>query len=188
MRYTLSMTFFALACAMATAPLAAQTTMSDSDYMAKVKAAAPASVVQGAQVVQMQPDGSMKTLQAGTNGFTCMVVPPGDAMCADANAMAWAKAFMSKATPPDAIGFAYMLAGDNGASNTDPWAKAKTADNHWVVTGPHVMILGPAAKTMGYPTAADPDPTRPYVMWADTPYAHVMIPVSTQPATATTPP
>ena len=41
-----------------------------------------------------------------------------------------------------------MLAGDTGASNTDPWATEKTADNHWIETGSHVMIVGAAAKTM----------------------------------------
>jgi len=179
MRYTLALTILALAFGIAAVPAGAQTSgMSDSDYMAKIKTAAPASVVQGAHIVQMQADGSMKTLQAGTNGFTCMVLPPGDAMCADQNAMAWAKAMMSKTPPPDGVGFAYMLGGDNGASNTDPYATGKTSGNHWVVTGPHVMILGPTAKTMGYPTTADPDPAKPYVMWPDTPYAHLMIPVS----------
>jgi len=187
MRYTLALTILALAFGIAAVPAGAQTSgMSESDYMAKIKAAAPASVVQGAHIVEMQADGSMKTLQAGENGFTCMVVPPGDAMCADQNAMAWAKAMMSKTTPPDGVGFAYMLGGDNGASNTDPYATGKTSDNHWVVTGPHVMILGPAAKTMGYPMTADADPTKPYVMWPDTPYAHLMLPVS-MPA-GTTPP
>ena len=39
------------------------------------------------------------------------------------------------------------------------------------------MILGPAAKTLGYPRTPDADPTKPYVMWAGTPYEHVMIPV-----------
>jgi hypothetical protein len=29
----------------------------------------------------------------------------------------------------------------------------------------------------GYPTSADPDTTKPYVMWAGTPYAHLMIPM-----------
>jgi hypothetical protein len=183
MRYTLSLPVLALAFGIVSVPAAAQTTgMSDSDYMAKIKAAAPPAVVQGANIVQMQADGSMKTLQSGTNGFTCMVLPPGDAMCADQNAMAWAKAMMSKGTPPDAVGFAYMLAGDTGASNTDPYAKAKTADNHWVVTGPHVMILGASVKTMGYPMSADPDVTKPYVMWPNTPYAHLMVPVSMQAA------
>jgi hypothetical protein len=30
---------------------------------------------------------------------------------------------------------------------------------------------------VGYPKTADPDPTKPYVMWPGTPYEHVMIPV-----------
>lgn len=185
-RYSLSLAVLALAFGAAYAPAAAQTMpTSDSDYMARVAAAAPADVVKGATVVQMQADGSTKTLQKGSNGFTCMVIPPGESMCADANAMAWAKAYMSKGTPPAAAGFVYMLAGDNGASNTDPYAKGKTADNHWVVTGPHVMIVGPLVKGMGYPMTADANPSAPYVMWADTPYAHLMIPVSGQ---APTPP
>jgi hypothetical protein len=32
-----------------------------------------------------------------------------------------------------------MLAGDDGASNTDPNATGKSAGNHWVVTGPRIM-------------------------------------------------
>jgi hypothetical protein len=156
--------------------------MSDSDYIAKVMTAAPASVVKGATIVQVNKDGSMRTVQPGTNGFTCLIVDPaGDAGCADANAMAWMKAIMTKTAPPASTGFMYMLAGDNGASNTDPYAMTQTASNHWVKTGPHVMILGPSVKAMGYPMTADADPTKPYVMWPDTPYAHLMIPVTVQP-------
>ena len=79
----------------------------------------------------------MRTLQTGTNGFTCMVAGPSDAMCLDSNAMAWAQAWMAHTAPPDKVGFVYMLAGDNGASNTDPYATGQAADNHWVKTGPH---------------------------------------------------
>lgn len=154
--------------------------MSDSDYIAKVMTAAPASVVKGATVVQMQKDGTMRTLQTGSNGFTCMVASANDSMCLDSNAMQWAHAWMTHTTPPDSVGFVYMLAGDNGASNTDPYATAPGDGNHWVKTGPHVMIVGPSAKTMGYPSSPDADPTKPYVMWSGTPYAHVMIPVSGQ--------
>jgi hypothetical protein len=40
------------------------------------------------------------------------------------------------------------------------------------------MIVGPAAKMMaGYPKDATPDPSKPYVMWAGTPYEHLMIPI-----------
>ncbi len=174
----------AIAVALIAAPtsIAAQQTgtTGDSDYMAKIMTAAPASIVKGATIVQMQTGGTMRTLQTGTNGFTCMVAGANDAMCADSNAMEWAHAWMTHSAPPDKVGFVYMLAGDNGASNTDPYATAQTADNHWVKTGPHVMIVGPSAKTMGYPMTPDADPTKPYVMWAGTPYAHVMLPVSVQ--------
>jgi hypothetical protein len=80
--------------------------------------------------------------------------------------------------PPDKLGVTYMLRGDQGASNTDPHAAGKNADNHWVVTGPHLMILGPTAKSLGLTEAADPDPAMPYMMSAGTPYEHAMIPVA----------
>jgi hypothetical protein len=109
------------------------------------------------------------------------MVAAGNSMCLDNNAMLWAHAWMTHTTPPDSVGFVYMLSGDNGASNTDPYATAQANGNHWVTTGPHVMIVGPPAKTMGYPMTADADPTKPYVMWAGTPYAHLMIPVVSPP-------
>jgi hypothetical protein len=71
-----------------------------------------------------------------------------------------------------------MLAGDDGASNTDPNATGKSADNHWVVTGPHIMVVGPGSKSLGLTEAPDADPTKPYMMWAGTPYEHAMIPVA----------
>jgi hypothetical protein len=173
----------AVALAMTVTPAYAQQTgaPSDSDYIAKIRTSAPAAVVAGATIVQMQPGGPMRTVQTGSNGFTCMMLDPATPMCADQNAMAWAHAYMTHATPPDSVGFVYMLAGDGGASATDPYARVQTPGNHWVKTGPHVMIVGSAASSMGYPATADPDPTKPYVMWSGTPYAHLMIPVSSQP-------
>jgi hypothetical protein len=160
-----------------------QTGGGDAAYIAKVMTAAPPTVVRSATIVQMQSGGAMRTVQAGTNQFTCMVLPGGEGtpMCADKNAVAWMRAMMTHSAPPSADGFVYMLAGDAGTSNTDPYATAPTATNHWVKTGPHVMIVGPSVKAMGYPAAADADPTKPYVMWPNTPYAHLMIPVAAQP-------
>ena len=69
--------FFGLpiAIVIAVAPVAIQAqptgAMSDSDYIAKVMTAAPASVVKGATIVQMQAGGTMRALQTGSNGFTC---------------------------------------------------------------------------------------------------------------------
>lgn len=178
MRYRFPLATIALSLALVPASLYAEPSSSDADYIAKVAPAAPAGVVKSATIVEIQKDGSMRTVQSGNNGFTCTLVGGTEPMCADKNAMGWMQAMMTHAAPPASVGFVYMLAGDRGASNTDPYATAATANNHWVQTGPHVMIVGPSAKTMGYPMTADADPTKPYIMWADTPYAHVMLPVS----------
>ncbi len=167
----------ALAALATAAPAQQSPAAGDADYMAKIMTAAPAPIAQGATVVTMDKGGAMRTVQKGTNAFTCMVIPDGTPMCADQNAWMWMTAMMGNKAPPNAIGFVYMLAGDSGASNTDPTATAATPQNHWIKTGPHVMIVGPGSKTLGYPRTADADPTKPYVMWAGTPYEHVMIPV-----------
>jgi hypothetical protein len=154
----------------------------DNEMIASAMAAAPKPVAQGATIVAMDDKGTARTLRPGTNGFTCMpdnpTTPGIDPMCLDANAMEWAHAWMGHKQPPDKIGFIYMLAGGSDASNTDPYAKGPATGNHWITTGAHVMVVGPAAKMMaGYPKSADPDATKPYVMWGGTPYEHVMIPM-----------
>jgi hypothetical protein len=150
--------------------------VSDAEYMAQALSAAPKAVAEGAGVMRMEKDGSMRTIRASKNGFTCLVMGT-DKMCNDANSMEFIHAMMKHEPPPDKVGISYMLAGDKGASNTDPFATGKTADNHWIVTGPHIMLFGPPSKTLGYTEAKDPDPSKPYMMWAGTPYEHAMIPI-----------
>jgi hypothetical protein len=145
--------------------------------------AAPAKVAADATIVAMQPDGSMRTVRAGNNGFTCMAdnpaTPGPDPMCMDAAAMAWAGAWIGHQPPPAGkIGLMYMLAGGTDASNTDPYATKPDASNHWVETGAHVMIVGADQAFYDmYPKNADPDTSVPYVMWSGTPYQHLMIPI-----------
>jgi hypothetical protein len=155
---------------------AAKTGSSDAAYIARALKAAPPEVAKGAGVARVDKDGKMQMLRESKNGFTCMVIVH-DIMCADANSLAFFDAAEKKQTPPQKLGITYMLRGDQGASNTDPTATKKTADNHWVVTGPHIMIVGAAVKDLGLPDSPEADPTRPYLMWANTPYAHAMIPV-----------
>ena len=162
---------------------AQKTGSSDAAYIAKALRAAPLGVSKGAGVARIDKNGNMQTLRDSKNGFTCMVML-GNIMCADANSMAFFGAARKKQAPPDKLGITYMLRGDQGASNTDPSATKKTADNHWVVTGPHLMIVGAGVKDMGLPDSADADPTKPYLMWAGTPYAHAMIPVGGGPTAA----
>src|SRR5690348_6159164 len=121
--------------------------VSDAEYTAQAISAAPEAIGKDATVVRMDKNGTMRTLRRGSNGFTCMVAGT-DKMCNDANSMEFIGAMMKHESPPDKVGISYMLAGDKGASNTDPFASAKTADNHWVVTGPHIMVFGPVSKTL----------------------------------------
>ena len=158
------------------AAMAQETQMSDAQYTAAALSAAPPAVAKDAAVMRIESDGTMRTLRKGTNGFTCLIMGR-DKMCNDANSMEFVHAVMKHEPPPEKVGISYMLAGDEGTSNTDPYATGKTANNHWIVTGPHIMVFGPPSKALGYTEAKDPDPNKPYMMWAGTPYEHAMIPV-----------
>ena len=146
-------------------------------------AAAPAAIAKDAAVVAINPDGSMKQLREGGNGWTCMPdnpeTPGTDPMCMDGNAMKWAQAWIGHKPPPaDNVGLMYMLAGGSDASNTDPYGKTPKKGGKWVDTGPHVMVVGSEALNRQYPSGDEnPDTSKPYVMFAGTPYAHMMIPV-----------
>ena len=155
---------------------------SDQALIRSAESAAPRAIARRAAVAALNPDGSMRSLRAGTNGFTCMpdnpVTPGPDPMCMDAKAMDWAMAWISHRPPPaDTVGLMYMLAGGTDASNTDPYAEGPTSGNDWVRTGPHLMVVGSPSLLRNYPAGPTPDTSQPYVMWAGTPYAHLMIPV-----------
>jgi hypothetical protein len=100
-------------------------------------------------------------------------------MCLDKQWQKWMKAYMAKGgdLKIESTGVAYMLQGDRGASNTDPYAQSPKSDNQWVVSPAHLMLLFPdAAMLDAYPS--DPRNGGPWVMWKGTPYAHLMVPVS----------
>ena len=157
-------------------------TVDDSDPTASAQSAAPASISANASIVKVAADGAMTELRKGTNGWTCMpdapATPGPDPMCFDASAGKWVDAWLHHKPPPQgAVGLMYMLEGGTDASNTDPYATKPTAENDWVKTGPHIMIVGSKEILAGHPSGGKPDTTVPYVMWAGTPYAHLMVPI-----------
>ena len=98
-------------------------------------------------------------------------------MCLDGPWKTWAAAWSNK-KPLNItrLGISYMLVGDEGASNIDPYATGPTDDNEWIDEGPHLMIVVPDASLLeGIPT--DPSQGGPYVMWKGSPYQHIMVPV-----------
>src|SRR5947208_1378724 len=133
------------------------TSSPSSDPVASAESAAPASLAHDAAIVTVGADGKMNQVRAGKNGWTCMPdapdTPGPDPMCFDANAGKWVQAWAGHKPPAeDAPGVMYMLAGGTDASNTDPYAPKPTADNDWIKTGPHIMLVGSKAMLTGYPS------------------------------------
>ncbi|HWL70384.1 MAG TPA: hypothetical protein VNS22_18660 [Geminicoccus sp.] len=127
-------------------------------------------------------------LKEGAGPYTCFptiaaVREQGpEPQCLDQVWMEWVDAYMDKKPfKTDRVGVAYMLVGDaGGASNSEPFDMAPTEHNHWVIEGPHVMVIVPdPAQLAGLPT--NPDTEGAYVMWPGTDYAHIMIPVAPRP-------
>ena len=153
--------------------------------------AAPAAIAANATVLDW--NDSLKApgtvIRKGSNGWTCLPLEPPPSggyttaaqaapMCGDSMAMAWGQGYLSKSKPKNqSLGLAYMLHGDVGASNTDPYARKATANNDWVVTGPHVMFL-PSDPSRIAAVQTNHRTGGPYQMWKGTPYAHIMIPVA----------
>jgi len=150
-----------------------------SDTIADALSAAWPGMAENATVV----DWEGNVLREGSNGYTCMPTPPmldGKApMCMDGEWMKWADAWLNKKDyTASKLAISYMLGGDEGASNTDPFAEGPTEDNEWIKEGAHLMIIAPAELLDAFPT--DPQNGGPYVMWKGTPYAHLMVPVGSR--------
>jgi hypothetical protein len=158
----------------------------DAAKVQRATTAGPADITKHAAVVEMDAKGTMRELRKGSNGWTCMLIATGPAtsesMCGDQAWSAWGDAYMSKKAPATkTFGVAYMLHGDHGASNTDPFATGPTAANDWVVSPAHLMLLVPDSTLLdSLPT--DPHAGGPFVMWKGTPYAHIMVPIASMPA------
>lgn len=155
----------------------------ETDNRASIRealSAAPPEIAASAAV----EDWKGNVLRGGYNDWTCYPTPPGrgDAkcpMCLDATWRDFVKARVAKTDfKTDSVGIAYMLAGDCPVSNTDPNAKAPTADNQWInAEGPHLMMILPD-NSMLEGMSTDPYSGRPYVMWKGTSYAHIMVPTA----------
>lgn len=151
---------------------------SDAEKLiAHARAAAPAAIGAGATIVI---NGEVAV--EGSNGWTCMPdTMPGDraAICIDATWAEMMGAVGAKAPyKATGLGISYMLLGEppgSGVSNSTPYHEDPVHAHDYVETGPHLMIILPKEMLEGITT--DPSSGGPYVMWKDTDYAHIMIPV-----------
>jgi hypothetical protein len=145
--------------------------------IASAESAGPASVTANATIKSL--DGTI--LREGSNGYTCypqqaMMGP----MCNKAPWDALIDAMMNKKEfKPEKLSISYMLAGEGtalGVSNSDPYATDPKSSDDWVKEGPHLMIIMPDRAMLEGMSRDPKDPV--YVMWGDTPYAHVMVKIT----------
>jgi hypothetical protein len=161
-----------------TLPILAVTGDENEAVMTHAASAAPGFISDNATIIGK--DGAV--LREGSNGWTCLPdTMPGDnaPMCNDATWMALLGAVGSEGEfTASKIGISYMLQGDIGAgiSNSDPYHPDHKSAHDYVETGPHLMIVVPKELLEGI--TDDPSVGGPYVMWKDTPYAHLMVPLS----------
>ena len=152
--------------------------------------AAPLFIAENCPVMAM--DGTM--LRVGTNGWTAMAANPRgmsdpengwkDAheampMVGDEIALQWGMAFMAGTFPKvDGDGWAWMLHGDMGEDNTKAgvFNKEDSTPGEWIESGPHLMLMPKDPATLEN-FSTDFMGGAPYVMFAGTDYAHLMIPM-----------
>jgi hypothetical protein len=158
-----------------------------TDVQAKIAdavRAAPSSVSAEAAVVDYAMDaaGHFVVLREGSNDWTCFPDTPGtpsdDPQCLDQTWMDWMYAYMAGTAPTTTVpGLGYMLQGGTDASNTDPFATEVAAGEEWVVSPPHVMIILPGKLDQTVFTT-DYRSGQPWIMFAGTPFEHLMVPVA----------
>jgi len=159
-------------------------TMTKAQKIANARSAAPAAVSASATVYDYPAkEGDAPILLVkGTNGYSCfpdMAETKGnDPMCADESWMKWIDAYLAHKMPViTKPGISYMLgAGGYWGSNTDPYGLTETPTNQWSHHDPHLMLLYPDVKVLAG-VSTDPNNGGPYVMYAGTPYAHIMAPI-----------
>lgn len=157
----------------------------DTDKISSAMSAAPAALAGDASIwdYPTTPGQQPPVLRIGSNGWTCFpdnpATPGNDPMCLDKQWLEWMDAYLNRRTPNiTAAGVGYMLQGGSETSNTDPFATAPAAGESWMASPPHIMLLNPQQwdRTL-YPTAMDPRGRGPWIMFPDTPYEHLMVPV-----------
>lgn len=153
--------------------------MSHQQVVSAARQGAPAAVSDSAAIAWIDSTRSFVTMQAGTNGFTCFIARPdifGGPVCGDQNAMTWFGAALRGMAPPAGTGpgIAYMARGGihfedaRGTMSLDSAAGFRR-----VVEPPHWMLMYPFDAATGLPTAHRTSGA--YIMFAGTPFAHLMI-------------
>ena len=159
-----------------TPPAHSESDMEMAVKIARAMRAGPAGITREATVAEMDHEGAMTVLRAGSNGWICT---PGNEnrvgdppMCVDELGMQWFRDALARKTAPTnrAPGLCYMLCGATQHSNDTPFDRT----SHPIPIGPHWMVLWPFdAKHCGLPTTVRD--AGAWIMFSGTPYAYLHI-------------
>ncbi len=169
------------AAAVAALLLLTSTAMAQDKAIKSAMSAGPSSISADATIL----DWEMNVLREGTNEWTCLPDRPdtegADPWCITGPWLNFLDAYVNQTEPTyDEMGIAYMLAGDSPVSNSDPYATGPTGPEDWVTDlGAHLMVIVPD-KSLLEGMTTDHLNGGPWVMWANTPYAHIMIPIDSR--------
>jgi hypothetical protein len=165
-------------------PVAGQDDADAEAKIASAMSAAPATIADNATILdnELDGDGKFVVLREGSNGWYCspdaLGTPGPDPWCYDQTWLDWSYAFVAGEEPSTTVlGLAYMLQGGSDASNTDPFATEPAAGEEWMATPPHVMFILPGEIDQTA-FSTDHHSGEPWIMWAGTPYEHIMMPVA----------
>jgi hypothetical protein len=165
------------------APVAGQDDADDEAKIEQAMSAGPASLAEEATILDYEMDdaGDFVVLREGSNDWTCFPDNPGtpgpDPMCVDQTWMGWVQAYVAGEEPDtQVVGLAYMLSGGSDASNIDPFAAGPEEGNEWITSPAHVMVIMPGDIDQNV-FSTEPLSGGPWIMYAGTPYEHVMMPV-----------
>ena len=154
--------------------------MSQADQITLALSAAPSHIAGNAAVMVFGEDSKLKEAKQGTNGFTCvptvMNLPEPDPMCMDPSAKQWLDDLVGHvAKPTNTVpGIAYMARGGSHWEKGGKVVMQQETGAKIVKEPPHWMIMWPFdAKEARLPTV--PNSFGSYVMFEDTPYAHLMV-------------
>ncbi len=162
-------------------PITPQAAQPGGDKIANAMSAGLPSLAHDATIVDLptEPGGELVELRQGSNDWTCLpdlpFTPTNDPMCMDGNGLEFIRAYLAGRAPEyTGIGIIYMLQGQSVASNSDPSLMTPPAGQDWVIDGPHIMVVSPETLDPAL-YSTDHDSGGPYIMFAGTPYEHLMV-------------
>ena len=152
---------------------------------AQALSAGPEWLAGVATIAQMPAVDSapIEILRQGTGGWTCFANLPSTPrkvpLCVDEQFLSWVEALRAHAKAPalSAMAIAYAMQGLRVASATEPLKASPDSGKPWVDIPAAVLIGMPNSQAFrGIPTASHGN--RPWVLWAGTPWAVMVVPVA----------